>query len=340
MDIRNRKGLRKEAAAAVASNPGDVRCTLLVYLAVMAFSGLFVSLVTMMLDQSIANTGGLQHLSAQSTLSTIRTVIPVILIMALLGLNLGRQAMALALARRQAVEPRTLLLGYPRFGAMLRVLFVGYLVFRLIYSICAFPATLLYLLSPLSGDFMDQLIPIVLKNPTPEGLLNNEEYMELWSAVFKDVIPLCLAFSGVVMAAIAYPFRMAPYCLLDDRCSGALASLTASKHMTKGHRSALFLLDLSFWWFYLGLALCVAVMNGQSIAAFLGIALPWETNIANLVFIATGIALAALLLYCSLNQIQTTYAAFYDAICPQPQPTQGGVVLGNIFDLAREQKEN
>ena len=86
MDIQKRKGLRKEAAAAVASNPGDVRYTLLIYLAVMAFSGLFVPLATMILDQQIANTGGLQHLSTQSTLSTIRTMIPVILIMALLGL--------------------------------------------------------------------------------------------------------------------------------------------------------------------------------------------------------------------------------------------------------------
>ena len=339
MDIQKRKGLRKEAAAAVASNPGDVRYTLLIYLAVMAFSGLFVPLATMILDQQIANTGGLKHLSTQSTLSTIRTMIPVILIMALLGLNLGRQAMALALARRQTVEPRTLLLGYPRFGAMLRILFVGYLVFRLVYNIAAFPATFIYLLSPLSGDFMEQLIPIILENPTMEALLNNEEYMELWTDVFKNVIPLCLALSGLVMVAIAYPFRMAPYCLLDDRYSGALASLMASKRMTKGHRSALFLLDLSFWWFYLGLALCICVMNGQPIAASLGIALPWEANIANLIFIAIGIALAALLLYCSLNKVQTTYAAYYDAIRPQPQPNQGGVVLGNIFDLAREHKE-
>ena len=36
MDIRNRKGLRQEAAAALAENPGDPRKTLLVFIAVTA----------------------------------------------------------------------------------------------------------------------------------------------------------------------------------------------------------------------------------------------------------------------------------------------------------------
>ena len=79
MDIRNRKGLRREAVAAVASNPGDTRYTLLVYLAVTAFCGLFVTALSTVLDQQIANTGGLQNLGTQAILSTIQTAAPLIL---------------------------------------------------------------------------------------------------------------------------------------------------------------------------------------------------------------------------------------------------------------------
>ena len=339
MDIQKRKDLRREAAAAVASNPGDVRYTLLVYLAVMAFSGLFVALLTMMLDQQIANTGGLQNLGTQSTLSTIRTAVPILLALALMGLDLGRQGVSLQLVRRQRVEPRSLMMGFSRFGAMLRVLTLGYIVFRFVYSFCAFPATLVYILTPLSGDFLEQLIAFLLANPSVDALMKDPEYIELWNTVFQGVIPICITMAAVAMAAIAYPFRMAPYCLLDDRMVGAIGSLIASKRMTKGHRGALFLLDLSYWWFYLGLGTCVAVMNGAAIAAKLGIALPWNETTSGLIFSILGIALAGGFLYCTLNKVQAAYAAYYEAIRPQPQPSQGGVVLGNIFDLAREQNK-
>ena len=339
MDIQKRKGLRREAAAAVASNPGDVRYTLLVYLAVMAFSGLFVALLTMMLDQQIANTGGLQNLGTQSTLSTIRAAVPILLTLALLGLDLGRQGMSLQLVRRQRVEPRSLTMGFSRFGAMLRTLTLVYIIFRFVYGFCAFPATLVYLITPLSGDFLSQLIPFMLENPTIDALMNDPEYLQLWNTVFQGVIPICLTMAAVVMVAIAYPFRMAPYCLLDDRMIGAIGSLIASKRMTKGHRGALFLLDLGYWWFYLGLGICAAVMNGAAIAAKLGIALPWNETTASLIFSGLGIALASVFLYCTLNKVQAAYAAFYEAIRPQPKPSQGGVVLGNIFDLAREQNK-
>ena len=339
MDIHTRKGLRGKAADAVAANTGDPRYTLLVYAAVLAFSGLFLALLTTLLDLRIANTGGLQYLGQQATLSTIRTAAPVILILALLGLELGRMTVALRLIRRQAVEPRNLLMGFSRFGAMLRVLTLGYIVFRLVYRLCVFPATLIYLLSPMAGDFLQQLIPYVMENPTVEGLLNNPEYLEMLNTFSAEVVPFTIALAAIAMLPISYPFRMAPYCLLDNRYAGALASLGSSRRMTKGHRGALFLLDLSFWWFYLGLALCVGVMNGQPIAQALGISLPWEAAIANLVFNAIGIALAGLLIYFNLNKIQTSYAAYYEAIRPQPEPTQGGVVLGNIFDLAKGYKD-
>ena len=339
MDIHTRKGLRGKAADALAANSGDPRYTLLVYAAVLAFSGLFLALLTTLLDLRIANTGGLQMLSQQATLSTIRTAAPVILILALLGLELGRLTVALRLIRRQAVEPRNLLMGFSRFGAMLRVLTLGYIIFRLVYRLCVFPATLIYLLSPLSGDFLQQLLPFIMENPTVDGLLNNPEYLELLNTFSAEVVPFTIALAAIAMVPISYPFRMAPYCLLDNRQPGAIASLLASKRMTKGRRGALFLLDLSFWWFYLGLAICGCVAFGQPIAQALGISLPWEAAIANLVFNAIGIVLAGLLICFKLNKIQTAYAAYYEAIRPRTEPTQGGVVLGNIFDLAKGYKD-
>ena len=340
MDIRNRKGLRKEAAAAVASNPGDPRYTLLVYVAVTALSGLLVSVLGTMLDQKIAGTGGLEMLTQQATLTTIRTAAPMLLSLALLGLDLGRRAVSLKMARRQSVEPRDLLLGYSHFGAMLRAMFLQGVVYVLIMLAAVNIGSVIFMLTPLSRDLLNILVDLSMSSEELyNALYNDPAFLEQVFHAMLPAYPIALVIFALAASPIFYRLRMTNYCLLEGSRKGALMAMGESLRMTKGKGVALFKLDLSYWWFYLGQMVCAAVMYGDQILPKLGVTLPWSDLASYYIFYVAALALEAVLYWFTLNSVQTTYAMAYEALRPQPQPTQGGVVLGNIFDLAREHKE-
>jgi len=67
-----------------------------------------------------------------------------------------------------------------------------------------------------------------------------------------------------------------------------------------------------------------------------GISLPWSETVSYFLFYAVYLAMQFGLFWFFLNRVTAAYALTYDVICPKPAPSQG-VVLGNIFDLAREQ---
>ena len=114
--------------------------------------------------------------------------------------------------------------------------------------------------------------------------------------------------------------------------------LTESTLMMKGHRMGLLKLDLSFWWFYLAQGLAGLVLYGDVILAAAGVSLPWSGTVSYYLFYALSLLLEGVVYYFFLNRIETAYAMVHDALLPQPQPSKG-VVLGNIFDLAKEYHE-
>ena len=338
MDIRNRKGLRREAVAAVASNPGDTRYTLLVYLAVTAFCGLFITALSTVLDQQIANTGGLQNLGTQAILSTIQTAAPLILSLTMMGLDLGRRAVCMKMARRQAVEPRDLLMGFSHFGALLRsMILFGIMAYVLVVASAIVGCTI-FMVTPLSNDLLAILVDVSMTSEELyEALYNDAAFLDQMFHAMLPAYPIV----GIILLGLAAPlfyrFRMTHYCLLEGYRTGALKAMGESLRMTKGHAFSLFKLDLSFWWFYLGQVFCFALMYGDQILSLLGVALPWNETASYFIFYIASLVLQCALYWFTLDHVQTTYALAFDAIHPHPQPTQGGVVLGNIFDLAREQ---
>ena len=338
MDIRNRKGLRREAVAAVASNPGDTRYTLLVYLAVTAFCGLFITALSTVLDQQIANTGGLQNLGTQAILSTIQTAAPLILSLALMGLDLGRRAVCMKMARRLAVEPRDLLMGFSHFGALLRATILFGIMGYVLVVVSAIVGCTIFMATPLSRDLLAILLDVSMTSEEMYAALYNDP--AFLDQMFRAMLPAYPIVGVILLALVAplfYRFRMTHYCLLEGYRTGALKAMGESLRMTKGNGFALFKLDLSFWWFYLAQAFCFALMYGDKILSLLGVALPWNATTGYFIFYIAALALECALYWFTLNHVQTTYALAFDAIRPRPQPTQGGVVLGNIFDLAREQ---
>ena len=341
MDIRNRKALRREADAAVAANTGDPRLTLLVYVAVSLVGSLAIAILRTVLGNRIATTGGLQNLGLQATLSTIQTAAPLIWAIAMMGLDLGRQSVCLNMVRRRSVEPRSLLAGFPKLGGLIRAGFLQGALYLLILILAVNIGSIIFMATPLAQDLYAIVAEIALDSEALyEALYNDPEFLNQVFSAMLPVYPIVAVLFLIVAIPVFYRYRMTNYCLLDQPRNSALVAMGESISMTKGNRWALVKLDLSFWWFYLGLALCGVVMYGDVILETLGVALPWNTTVSYYVFYVAALVMEGVLYYFSLNHIQTTYAAAYEALRPklQPAPT-GGVVLGNIFDLAKGQKD-
>lgn len=341
MDIRDRRGLRDRAGQALAANSGNPRLTAAVYVLIVSLSALVVSILSTVLRDRISQTGGLADLGLRSILSTIRTVLPLAQALVYICLELGYQKASLDVIRRRAVSPRTLTSGFRRFGPLLRaVLLQGGLYFLLAMG-AGYIASYLFLLTPLSAGFFSLIQPM-LTDPQAlyDALYTDLEFQNQAFGAMLPVIPIALAVFALLAAPFFYRYRMTNYCLLEEPRRGALAAMTESSRMMKGSRVALLKLDVGFWWFYLGQLLVTAILYGDMILPALGVTLPWSETVSYYVFYVASLLLQGVLYYLFLNRVQTTYAAAYEALRPQPRQSTGGVVLGNIFDLAKDYRED
>ena len=335
MDIRNRKGLRQEAAAALAGNPGDPRKTVLVYIAVTALGSLLSSILVTVLNARIAATGGLGGMGLRSILTTIRQVVPMAMGLAIMGLELGYWGTSLEMARRRSVGARSLLMGFSRFGALIRMMFAQGLLYLLLFIAAMNVGSIIFMATPLAQDFYALVVPLMKDTQALyDAMYSDAAFMKQIFTAMLPVFPIVGVIFLALAAPVFYRYRLALFCLLDNRYLGALAAMSQSAQMSKGRRMALVKLDLSFWWFYLGQFLCAALSYGDLILGFFGLSLPWSGTVNSYVFYGSYLILEGILCALALNRVQTTYALAYESL--RPQPTQGGVVLGNIFDLARE----
>ena len=340
MEIRNQKELRRQAAAALADNPGNPRQTVLLYAVITALCGVVSSVLTMVLDARIANTGGLGNMGLRSILTTIRQVVPLALTIGLLGLDLGYRGAALKMARRQAVQPKTLLMGYPKLGVLIRAMFLQGALYFLLMIVAVNAGSMIFMLTPFAQAVYDLVLPLAMDTDALyNALYSDPAFLNQMFHAMLPVFPIVLVLFLVVAAPVFYRYRMVRFCLLESPGHSALAAMAESSRMTKGSRWALVKLDLGFWWFFLGQMLCSVILYGDVLCEKLGVALPVGGTAAYYIFYITGLALECGLYYLALNRVHTTYACAYEALRPQTQPTQGGVVLGNIFDLAKKYRD-
>lgn len=340
MDLRNRRAVRAAASDALAANPGNPRQVVLIYIAVIALSSLLVAALVTALDNRIAETGGLSDMGLRSILSTIRTVLPLAQAVALWGIQLGYQKASVCMARRQAVQPRTLLEGFACFGPLVRSILLQTGLYLLLAMAASYAASFIFLLTPLANGFFALIEPLLTDT---EALYNalyaDAEFQARALEAMMPMMPLFLVIFLAIAAPFFYQYRMTNYCILEVRGKGAMAAMRESARMMRYHRLDLLKLDLSFWWFYLGQALASLVLYGDLLLPLLGVTLPWSATVGYFVFYAASLALEGVLFYFFLNRVETTYATAYDILRPKPQTNQGGVVLGNIFDLAKDYKE-
>lgn len=318
MDIRNRPALKQTARDCLERAAYDPKKLVLLSSGAVTILTVVVALVDYLLQHGISNTGGLSGVGPRSVLETASTLLTAAQLLLVPFWQYGYTAAAMHTARGQTAEPRTLFSGFRRFGPLLRGLLVQLLIYCAIaygsmilivqvYSLTPLAAAMYEVMEPIANEMMRTGVPPELSDATAMALLDAMVPMILiWLVVY--MVLYCIA---------SYHMRLMPYLLLEeDRKLGAFAALGVSRLRTKGHRLALFKLDLSFWWYYALEMLLTFVCYGNVLLQLAGVTLPFNSTVSFFLFYALYlIGLLGLHLW-RKPLVETTYALAYDALVP------------------------
>ena len=309
MDIQDRPGLKSQAAQALSAIPNH-KMLVLVSFGVTAVLSLATSLITFLLDEQIAGTGGLAGLGMRSILSTLQTLLTIATMAAVPFWSLGYTSTMLKASRRQPVGYGTLLDGFRRFGPALRMILLRDVFYVILAIIGMNIASTIFVMTPWAQPLYDMLnqSDFLTTRVLDEATMN---------AATRASIPLLLCFGVlflILVIPVSYRLRLADFRIMDDPKCGAFAALLHSNRLMRYNCVDLFRLDLSFWWYYLGNFIVTLLCYGDTLLPALGITLPFSDNLAFFLFYILGIAAQVALHWYALNHITVTYAKFYDAL--------------------------
>lgn len=287
-----------------------------------------------LVSNGISQTGGLIHMGNRSFLSAVSTFLPVLCSIGNLCLGFGYLGGMLRISRGQYASRNALRTGFERFWPLVRMKLLQGLVYLGAGIGASYLSAVIFLLSPLSAGFEEQLAPLMSGSSLLTGSTDLVLDDATLSALSTAAIPLLLIFLVVALAFVVpllYGYRMADFVLLDHPEYGAMYALRESRKMMRGSRFGLFRLDLSFWWYYLLSVLVSALAYGDVLLAAAGVSLPMSDTAASFLFYLLYLAADFALLYCFYNKLNVTYALAYNQV--KPKEETGGAVLGNIFQM-------
>lgn len=332
MDIRNRRAIRQCAAQKLEDASGRPKQVVLIYAGISCLLALLSAVLSLVLDNQIAGTGGLSGMGLRSVLTTIQSVLPIVQLLVMLCLGLGYHMVVLNLSRDRSAEPRTLLDGFRRFGPLLGANVVQLCIYFAIGMALMYASIYIFLFLPLSNSFYEVISPYLSSASILEtGLALDEATAVQAVSALMPMFWIFIILFGIAFIPIHYQYRMVLFCLADEPRMGPIKALRASRTMMRRNRFALFRLDLSFWWYYLLEALVTVVCYGDVILPLVGVTLPWSGTVSYFVFYILSLVLQIVLYYFFMNRIYVTYAIAYDSLKPKPQ--ENSVVLGNIFQM-------
>ena len=338
MTLPSARQLREDAGQQL-SKAREPQKIVLVYTAILIGVSAVSTTAQYLLGSGISQAGGLRNLGLRSMLSTVSNILPIAQYIILLCLGLGLAAAALRIARGQFASPQTLKAGFERFLPLLKCTLLQGLILLGIGFGSFYLAMAIYMFSPFSEGFFTIITPLLAdESILSTGIPVLDEATSL--ALMDQMWPMFIIF-GVLFLALAIPvtyrYRLVNYLIIDRPGIGAFAALRESSALMKGNKRRFFRLDLGFWWYYVLLSLASIVCYGDLVLAMLGISLPMSSTVSYFLFYALFLAADFAIYWFCLNRVEVTYALAYDALIPKQSNSSGGVILGNIFDLARQQ---
>ncbi len=305
----NGSTLPARAEAALNDAPKSPQKLMLLHTGVALGIALLLSVISLILDRQIDSTGGLSGLGLRSILSTIQSVLELFSNLALPFWETGIFAAAFLWATRQQADNSVLLMGFRRFGPVLRMRILQALILILVSTLVIQVSSVIYMMTPWADFAMTQMDSL-LGTEDPIAAIDSLS-PEMMRQMLDAVTPL-LIIGGILLAIVAIPLlyrmRFAPYLQMQEERVGARASIAESFRMTRRNWVALLKLDLRFWWFYVLQVLTIVLCYGDVIMTFFGIAQPWSEMVGFFLFYVLGIAGQLALFTWARPKVITSYA--------------------------------
>ena len=306
MNVRDRRGLKTAAKESLAAASYDPKKLMLIYVGAMSLLSVILTVLHHLLEDQIGSTGGLGGVGMRSVLETAQTVLMIGQAVALVFWQIGYVFVSLQISRGKRVDQRSLLEGFRRFRPVLRLRISLLFQYTGVCLISTYIASAIFAFTPWASPLMTAY--------------ETGSETELLQAMEEVMIPLfCIV--GAVMLILAVPYiyrlRLAEFALMDDPKAGAILAVRRSRFLMRRNRMALLKLDFSFWWFYLCEVVLVAVAYGDYILPSLGVTLPWSDRASYYVCLLLSYVLQLALYWWRGNEVQVTYAKFYEALLPK-----------------------
>ncbi len=314
MNLRARKEIHETAKSILDRSP-NIRRILLIYIGISLGLSLITAGFSLFFSNQIAGTGGLGNIGLRSILSTGQSVLPWVQMIVNACLGLGYHIAILCIVRNFEATPQTLLSGFRNFFPMLRLLLIqGFLYFGVLLA-AAYLSSFIFLATPFSRPFMELMEPMLSSLSVMDQTLVLDEAtllasMETMIPMFYIMIPVL----AILLIPLFYKLRMATFALADEPRRGALHALSKSRFLMRRNRFALFRLDLTMWWFYLGELAIGLVCYGDMLLPLLGISLPFSATASYYIFFLLSMLMQVALYYFCMNRVYTVYAVAYDAL--------------------------
>ena len=321
MNIRERRAIHDRAAQALNQAP-QAQQIALVYAAVCIGLSLLSTLISVLLSDKIAGTGGLGNIGLRSVLSTGQSVLPLINFVITACLSIGYHTAILSFTRGYDASVRTLSGSFRYWGAILRTLLLQVIIFGGAFLLSTYISSFIFLATPYSGKFTQIMTPY-LESMTvlSDGLVLDDA---LFTSLMGAMMPMMWILAAVCLVLILplyYRFRMVEFALADDPQRGAIHALLKSRLLMRRNCFALFRLDLTLWWFYAAQLLISLVCYGDLLLPLVGVSFPWSETFSYYLFYGLSLALQAALYVYGMNRVYAAYAVAYDALMEElPQP--------------------
>ena len=282
----------------------------LIYGAVTLGLSVLVTVINFLLARQMDGTGGLAGIGTRAILSTAQSVLILMTLMVLPFWDAGYRHTCLCQAREQYTDTANLLEGLRRWAPFLRLSLLRLLLMTLLGFFCLQAAGMLFMFSPFSADALETLSEIA--DTADPAVMES-----MVDTVLPLMIPMYVIFGVVVlvvMTPVLYRLRLADLMVLDGE-NRALHAMKESARAMRGHCLRYFLLDLKFWWFYLGQLLATALGYGDTVLTALGV--NSDPDVLYFVFFALSAGLQFLLTWRFAPHVHTAYGLAYETLKPK-----------------------
>ena len=307
---------KHKAAASVRAAVYSPRRLLAIHAGAAVGLSLILSIISFVLDYAISPSGGLGSMDLQAALSTAQIVLRLVQVVLTPFWAAGLCYAAIGIARNARTLPSDLTEGFHRFKPLLSsgILITLQYVARSIVSV--YISSQLMVFTPLARTLYDAGMAME-KNPDLDlYALLGDAFVPVMATYFSIFALVFLA----VSAPVFYRYRMTNYLIVDEQEKGGVRAMLRSRMLMHRRRWELAKLDLSFWWYYLLLALGMVLCYGDLILAAAGVALPIPDAVAYWVFLCLGLLTQLGVKVLAGPKVAVTYAHRYDRYLNEEPP--------------------